>query len=82
MILDEHEQTVKRPATRRQIGLLKALYTHLGFPNEYQGQELSFRDASRLIDDAQRRLDLHERTITPTPPSGLTLEQEIKDLFN
>ena len=77
MSLDEHPQSVKRPATRRQIGYLKALYTRLGIPNEYQGQELSSLDASRLIDDAQARLSK-----PPPPPSGLTLEQEIKDLFN
>ena len=77
MSLDEHQQRVKRPASRRQIGYLNALYARIGLTDTYSVGEMSSVDASRLIEDAERRL-----LIPPTPPSGLTLEQEIKDLFN
>jgi hypothetical protein len=75
--LDEHPQRVKRPASRRQTGYLNALYARIGLTDTYNVGELSSMDASRLIEDAERRL-----LIPPTPSSGLTLEEEIKDLFN
>lgn len=77
MSLDEHPQRVKRPASRRQTGYLNALYARIGLTDTYNVGELSSMDASRLIEDAERRL-----LIPPTPSSGLTLEEEIKDLFN
>ena len=77
MSLSQGSKHVKRGASRRQIGYLNALYARIGLTDTYNVGELSSMDASRLIEDAERRL-----LIPPTPSSGLTLEEEIKDLFN